>query len=284
MSGEVSPFVSDLDPMITGRPMAEIHPLEGSPEPENAARTARVLNKYLSHCHRVLKDHDVNRRREEGGLAPANFLATHRCGRRVHHGSFRERWDLDAMLVASNAIYDGVAHELGMDFLRVKDGEDPGTDLRERIGIALDNETHDFFHVHTKAPDEAAHGGDPVRKMEVIESLDRGLDILVRALEEREDLLVAVTADHSTASVSGLIHSGEPVPVAIVGRGVRRDKVIAFDEVNGAAGCLGFLRGKELLLMLLNYADRSSLLGHRLSPEERPYMPKTCKPFQLKDE
>jgi 2,3-bisphosphoglycerate-independent phosphoglycerate mutase len=284
MSGEVSPFVSDLDPMITGRPVAEIHPLEGNPEPEKAARTARVLNKYLSHCHRVLKDHDVNRMRKGRGLAPANFLATQRCGRRIRHGSFRERWDLDAMFVASNAIYEGLAHELGMDFLRVKDGEDPGNDLRERIEIALTDRYHDFVHVHTKVPDEAAHEGDPVKKLKVIESLDRGLDRLVKSLEAREDLLVAITADHSTASVSGLIHSGEPVPLAIVGPGVRRDHVSAFDEVSAATGCLGFLRGREPLLMLLNYADRSSLLGHHLSPTAKPYVPRKYKSFQLMDE
>jgi len=83
--------------------------------------------------------------------------------------------------------------------------------------------------------------------------------------------------------VSSLTHSGEPVPLAIVGPRVRRDNVSALDEVSAATGCLGFLQGKELLLMLLNYADRSSVLGHRLSPEERPYVPRKYKPFQLMD-
>ena len=284
MSGDVSPFVCDPDPMIIGRPMAEIGPLVVNREPEKAARTARALNRYLSHCHSVLKDHEVNRLRKEKGLAPANFLAVQRCGRRVHHGSFRERWDLDALFVGSGAVYEGLAHELGMDFVRMKDGEDPGKDLRERLEVALTDRSHDFVHVHTKAPDEAAHTGDPVKKLKAIESLDRGLDKLTSALEGREDLLVAVTADHSTASVSRLIHSGEPVPLAIAGPRVRRDNVSVFDEVRTAAGCLGFLRGKELLLMLLNYADRSSLLGHRLAPEERSYVPRRYKPFRLVDE
>ena len=120
-----------------------------------------------------------------------------------------------------------------------------------------------------------------MKKLKAVESLDQGLDRLVRALDGREDLLVAVTSDHSTASVSGLIHSGEPVPAAIVGAKVRRDRVSVFDEVSAAAGCLGFLRGRELLLMLLNYADRSSLMGHRVSPEEKLVMPRRYKPFRL---
>jgi 2,3-bisphosphoglycerate-independent phosphoglycerate mutase len=284
MNGEVSPFVCDPDPMIVGRPMARIQPLTENPEPEKAARTAVVLNQYLSHCHRVLRDHEINRRRKEKNQAAANFLAVQRCGRRIRHGSFQQRWDLIPMLVGSGAVYKGLAHELGLTFVGMKDGEDPGRDLRERIEVALADRCHDFVHIHTKAPDEAAHTGEPLNKLKVVESLDRGLDGLVKALEKREDLIVAVTADHSTASISGLIHSGEPVPVAIVGPGVRRDHVSTFDEVNGAAGCLGFLRGKELMLMLLNYADRSSLLGHRLSSEEKLYAPKTYKEFQLEHE
>ena len=281
LSGEVSPFVCDSDPMTIGRPMAEIRPLAGNPEPENAARTAQALNQYLDHCHRILAGHEINGLRKGRNQPPANFLALQRCGRRIEHGSFRERWDLAPMLVGSGAVYAGLAHELGMTFVRMKDGEDPGKDLAERLDIALSDRAHEFVHVHTKTPDEAAHTGDPVRKLKVIESLDQGLDGLVKALERGDDLLVAVTADHSTASVTGLIHSGEPVPLAIAGPGVRRDRVFAFDEASTATGCLGFLRGRELLLMLLNYGDRSSLLGHRLSPQERWYVPKAYKPFKV---
>ena len=281
LSGEVSPFVCDSDPMVIGRPMAMIEPLSGHPEPEKAARTARALNRYLSHCHRVLVDHEVNRLRESRNQAPANFLATQRCGRLVKHESFKERWDLSAMLIGSGAVYEGLARDLGMTFVRMKDGKDPGQDLRERIAIALADSSHDFVHVHTKVPDEAAHTGDPVAKRRAIESLDCGLDLLVKAAEQRDDLLVAVTADHSTASVTSLIHSGEPVPLAIVGPGVRRDGVTAFDEVSCAPGCLGFLRGKELMLMLLNYADRSALMGHRLEPLDRPFVPQKYKPFKM---
>ena len=85
-----------------------------------------------------------------------------------------------------------------MTFNRQKDSSDPGRDLRERIRIALADRDHDFFHVHTKAPDEAGHKGDPVLKKTVLSSLDRGLDELVNTVEGREDLIVAVTADHST--------------------------------------------------------------------------------------
>jgi 2,3-bisphosphoglycerate-independent phosphoglycerate mutase len=81
--------------------------------------------------------------------------------------------------------------------------------------------------------------------------------------------------------MSSLIHSGEPVPVTLVGNTIRRDAVDAFDEVRAASGCLGLLRGQELMLTILNHADRSVLLGHRLGGEETRYVPKNYEPFKL---
>ncbi len=281
ISGSVSPHISDSDPMIPGRVMASVWPIADNPEPERAAVTARALNAYLIQCYNTLSRHEVNRLRQSKGLPPANFLATQRCGRRIVQEPFEQRWGMAGMLVASGSVYGGLAKEIGLTFVQAKDSPDPGADIRERIRLALSDSSHDFIHVHTKVPDEAAHTGDPRRKMAAIEALDQGLDELVAAAEARDDLLVVITADHSTPSVSPLIHSGEPVPVALVGKHVRRDEVAAFDEVHAAGGCLGILRGQELMLMVLNYADRSALLGHRLGRANKPYVPQTYPSFKL---
>ena len=283
LSGQVSPYVSDSDPMVCGRATARILPLAQNPEPEQAARTADALNEYLSYCHKVLTTHEVNRIRRARNLHTANFLATQRCGRRLVQEPFHQRWGLSGMLIASVSLYGGLAHELGLTFVQAKDGPDPGQDLRERIRLALTDSSHDFIHVHTKVPDEAAHTGGPKRKQAAIAASDRGLDELVKAAESRDDLLIVVTADHSTPSISPLIHSGEPVPLTLVGPTVRRDRVNAFDEVSAATGCLGFLRGRDLMLTVLNHADRSSLLSHCLGNVQRPYVPNGYEPFELTD-
>lgn len=279
--GPASPYVSDSDPMRTGRPVARVSPLSGNPEPEKSMRTVQALNRYLSHCHRALSAHDVNRRRMDAGLPPANFLTTLRSGRRIIQMPFEERWGLTGMVIASGGVYGGLARELRLDFRRAQDTEDAGRDLQERIAWALGDTAHDFIHVHTKAPDEAGHTGDPEHKRAVITRLDQGLNELVRAVEMRNDVLVAVAADHSTPSGSTLIHSGEPVPMTIVGPGVRRDDVASFDEISAANGGLGHLRGPELMLMMLNYADRSVLMGHRLGDRERPYVPTSYPVFKM---
>ncbi|MBW1896857.1 MAG: 2,3-bisphosphoglycerate-independent phosphoglycerate mutase [Deltaproteobacteria bacterium] len=281
LSGEASPYVSDSDPMTVGRPMAKIQPIENNLEPDLAGHTAKALNQYLTHCHNVLTDHDVNRRRLDQGLSPANFLATQRCGRRIEQEPFDQKWGMAGALIASGSVYGGLAREIGLTFVRTNDTEEPDADLRERINTALSDDSHDFVHVHTKVPDEAAHTGKPENKEAAISALDRGLDELLEAVEKRDDLLVVVTADHSTPSISTLIHSGEPVPFTIVGPTVRRDDVKVFDEVSAATGCMGLLRGRELMLMILNYADRSAMAGHNLQERPRPYFPKQYQPFKL---
>ena len=280
MRGQVSPFVSDSDPILPGRPIAAVRPLSGNPECEAAAGTAEALNTYLAYCHRLLSRHEMNQKKIQEGKPAGNFLVTQRSGRRIQTESFHERWGLRGMVVASVSVYAGIAHELGLDFVHVKDTEDAGKDLGERVCLALEDLAHDFIHVHTKIPDEASHKGDPEKKRDAISRLDRGLAGLVEVMKNAKDILLVVMADHSTPSRSLLIHSGEPVPLCFVGECVRRDAVHRYDEVSCSQGCLGFLKGEELMHMILNYSDRSSLFGHCLGPVQRPYMPLDYNPFQ----
>lgn len=253
-SGDASPYVSDADPMILGHSMMKALPLPGNPEPEKAARTAKALNEYVEYCHRALTGPELE------PPWPVNYLGIQRSGRRTALTPFDRLWNLKSKMIASGAVYGGLAREIGMEFAAVRDSENPGDDLKERIRTALSDPDHDFVHVHTKAPDEAAHEQDPELKKNVIEQLDRGMDELAAAVESGEDLLAVVTADHSTPSMSPMVHSGEPVPVIMAGPKVRRDRVRTFDEIAAASGCLGMLRGKELMLMALNFADKGSLL------------------------
>jgi 2,3-bisphosphoglycerate-independent phosphoglycerate mutase len=94
-------------------------------------------------------------------------------------------------------------------------------------------------------------------------------------------MLVVVTADHSTPSISLMVHSGEPVPVIMAGPSVRRDDVKQFSEIQAARRCLGMFRGTELMLMFLNFSNRDNLDGHQLGPIKRAYLPSDDEPFEL---
>ena len=272
MRGDVSPDISDSDPITKGKPVGKILPLAGSLEPERARRTAEALNQYLRYCRRTLT--------ASAKLAKkADVLLTQRCGRRRVLPSFKQLWGLRPLMIASASIYEGLAHELGFDFIKDRDGRDPGRDLRRRIRLALNDPDHDFFHVHTKVPDEVSHKGTPVLKKKALEALDGGFRDLVKAVERNSDVLAIVTGDHSTPSESTLVHSGETVPVIMAGPRIRRDRVEAFDEVSAAGGCLGLLRGRELMFMALNFSERSVLVSHQLGDAVTPFIPEDYPPF-----
>jgi 2,3-bisphosphoglycerate-independent phosphoglycerate mutase len=255
--------------------------LSENPEPEKSRQTAKALNNYLAFCYHQLKN-TVIRDLPHMLKPPAEyFLVTQRSGRRIDLTPFQKRWGLNGLMIASGSVFGGLAHELCIDFQFVRDSDDPGTDLKDRVRSALTDTTHDFIHVHTKVPDEAAHTGDPLYKKNQISQLDRGLKELVRIVETERDLLVVVTADHSTPSISPMIHSGEPVPVIMAGPSVRRDDVRKFSEIHAAKGCLGMLRGDEPMLMILNFSNRGNLDGHQLGPIKRVYFPPDNEPFEM---
>jgi 2,3-bisphosphoglycerate-independent phosphoglycerate mutase len=281
LNGPVSPYISDSDPIIRGKPISKIVPLSENTETEKSKFTAEALNNYLSFCYQQLKN-KVGRDLSHALKPPAEyFLVTQRSGRRIKLPPFQQRWGLNGLMIASGSVYGGLAHELAIDFQLVQDTDDPGMDLKDRIRTALSDTTHDFIHVHTKIPDEAAHAGDPAFKKDQISRLDKGFKELLDVIEKEEDLLVVVTADHSTPSISPMIHSGEPVPVIMAGPSVRRDDVRYFSEIHAARGCLGMLRGAELMLMILNFSNRGNLKGHQLGPIKRDYLSSDNDPFEL---
>jgi len=132
-------------------------------------------------------------------------------------------------------------------------------------------------------PDEISHKGTPMQKKQALEGLDRGLGELVNIVEHSENVMAIVTGDHSTPSGSStLIHSGETVPVLIAGPNVRRDRVETFNEISVASGCLGLLKGRELMQMVLNFADQSALATHQLGDTVKVFIPDDYPPFILK--
>ena len=78
--------------------------------------------------------------------------------------------------------------------------------------------------------------------------------------------VVCVTGDHATPASPEVIHSGDPVPFVVAGRGVRADRVREFGESTCSDGIFGRLRGSGMMPVLLNAADRPLFLGSRPTP------------------
>ncbi len=284
LRGGASPYITDTNPMRDSVFLPDLLPWQDLPEEEiePARNTARALKRYLVSAYQALIAHPVNKQLLREGRAPLNVLITQRPGRHLPVPALSERFGLRGATVASGAMYRGLASFLGMGHIGAKDSGDPGADLAARLHSARRLlPDHDFIHLHTKAPDQAAHGKDPRRKKEVIESLDRGLDGLDPEWLREENVLLAVASDHSTPSSGTLIHSGEPVPLALLSRETRRDGVTRFEETACAAGCLGLIRGSDFMYTVLDMLDRSKLAGIRDTPVDQPFWPGKRTPFSL---
>jgi 2,3-bisphosphoglycerate-independent phosphoglycerate mutase len=281
MKGAVSPAVSDSDCFVEGQPLLEVGPLQDAEDPVLARKSAAALKSYLTWCYRTLCEHPQNREREKRGQLPINGMVTQRPGQMKEVNTFLARWGLRSASVSSGLVYWGLSRFLGMEIHKVKDGDEPGADLRDRIQWALqEGKDYDFVHVHTKTPDAAAHTKDPFNKVKAIESLDKGMGEIMDGLVSDETVLV-ITGDHSTPSSGPLVHSGEPVPIMVNGPGIRKDRVASFDEISCVGGALGQLKHSDFMYCVLNWLDRAKLQGLMDSSEDTPFWPGNRKPFTL---
>jgi 2,3-bisphosphoglycerate-independent phosphoglycerate mutase len=284
ISGGASPYVTDTDPLLVGRMMIEPEGWRHGPADAGVHRTTRALKAYLQFTQTVLGKHPVNQARRDRGEPVANAVLTQRAGRLKSVPTFRQRYGLSGLMLASGIVLPGLAKYIGMDCRPVLDTEDPARDLAERISTAQSHlRDYDFIHVHTKIPDEAAHTKDPSNKVRAIEACDRGIGASIEPLLNDPDVVVVVTSDHSTPSNGDMIHSGEAVPLLMYGDGVRRDQVDRFSEVSVAGGALSLVRGQELLLLILDTIDRAKLRGLMDTPENQPYWPGDQQPFRAEE-
>jgi 2,3-bisphosphoglycerate-independent phosphoglycerate mutase len=282
MTGPVAPFFTDSDPMTRGRALAAVQPLTAHAADPDVQNAARILGAYLKWVYRKAQHHPVNAARRKAGMPLLNGMVTQRAGRLKQVTPFLQAYGLRGLSIASGIIYHGLAAYLGMDARPVKDSDQPGEDLARRLKTALALlSKYDFIHVHTKAPDEAAHAKDPAGKSRVIEALDRGIGSVLDDLLAEPELLIVVAADHSTPSSGPLVHSGEPVPLVFHGPGIRRDRVAGYDEICAAGGALGLVRGRELMFLVLNHLDRAKLQGIMDTPEDQPYWPGRYDPLRV---
>jgi len=252
---DLSPEVTDTDPHEEGAPV-----LESQGKSPLARHTAHVLNEFTRFAHKALDLHPVNEGRRRAGLRPANMVLARGAGVFPAIPSMEKRWGMRCAGIAGVAIVRGICRSLGMDVLDVP-GATGGldTDMVAKAAAAVNAlREYDFVAVNVKAPDICGHDGLALEKLKVLERIDAMMGHLRASLGP--DTIVALTADHSTP-VSLKEHSGDPVPLAVFGEGVRVDAVTTYDEVAVASGSLGRLRGMDLLPVLFSLANRAEKFG-----------------------
>lgn len=251
----LSPYISDTDPKKEGVCVKEAVAKEDSLE---SHFTAQILNRVIDRVQEILSAHPLNLERKEQGLLPANIILTRGAGRMTQIEKITERLGFQACCIASERTVLGVAGLAGFDILT--DDAFTGnidTDVSKKARFAVDAlKKYDFVVLHFKATDLMGHDNNPEGKVQAIEKYDKMIgDVLELIEKEIEDqVIIALAADHSTPC-ERKEHSGEPVPIVISGKCIRRDSVKEYDEIACSAGGLGRIKGCDFIRTLLDYLE-----------------------------
>jgi 2,3-bisphosphoglycerate-independent phosphoglycerate mutase len=227
--------LTESDPSRTG-----VEPLVIDNIAPEAARMARVANKFIVKARELLKKHH-----------PANMILLRGFAKKPHFPTMKENYKLNPLAIAVYPMYRGLARLVGMSVAKT------GTTLEDEFKTLKENyDKYDFFFLHVKWTDTAGEDADFARKVKVVEEVDAALPMLTALKPE----VLVVTGDHSTPAVYGG-HSWHPVPVLICAKYCRTDKVKEFSESAFLTGGLGRIAATHIMPLALANARKLTKFG-----------------------
>jgi len=228
----------------------ECRPLDSSRE---ARETAMLVNEFAEKTRLFLTNHEINKKRVQAGKPPANLILLRDAQDRLPAlPPLDTKYKIRTGMCVESFVEKGIALISKAKMIDLggysKDFEQDYPTYAEKVLNGLQHV--DFLYIHIKGPDDAAHDGDPQRKKEVIEKIDK---LFFGNLLKKIDLdehIIAVTSDHSTPCELRT-HSSDPVPLAIAGGGITADGVKKFGEKELKKGSLKTLHAMELMPLLV---------------------------------
>ncbi len=230
---------------ITDRPIEDYLP---------RGKDAELLRELMEAAKPILAAHPINLKRIAEGLRPANMIWLWGQGPAPAMPTFMERFGLTGAMISAVDLLKGIGIYAGLEVIDV-----PGatgtidTNYSGKVEAALNAlKRVDFVYLHIEAPDEAAHEGDLELKVRALELLDqRVVGPLIEGLKTSgEDWRVMLMPDHATP-IEIRTHSRDPVPFAIIGKGILADGVQSFDEEAAKRGGYGVVEATKLMGIML---------------------------------
>ncbi|MCL2317564.1 MAG: phosphoglycerate mutase, partial [Methanomassiliicoccaceae archaeon] len=208
-----------------------------------------------------LKDHPVNKKRISQGQLPANIILPRGAGSFPHIQPFPEKYNMKAACIAGVGMIKGICGVCGLDVMQLPPDCTGGfhSNFISKAKVAMGAlKNYDFIIMNIKAPDVCGHDFDAKKKCEVVKRLDEMAGYIKDNF--RDDLVIVFTADHSTPCSLG-DHSGDPVPIVVYTPGNVMDDAEKFSESGCAHGRIGRIRGKYIVPMCMDLAERSEKFG-----------------------
>ncbi|NOX32878.1 MAG: phosphoglycerate mutase, partial [Deltaproteobacteria bacterium] len=197
----------------------------------------------------LLKNHEINLKREETGKNPANGIWFWGQGSPCQLPSFKETFGINGAEISAVPLLKSLGILLGLKAVPVK-GITGYLDTNykgkgEAAVKAL--KQSDFVIVHVEAPDEAGHLGDWQEKITAIERVDKDIiGTILHGINCNDNLRILILPDHPTP-VSLRTHTCDPVPFLMYGTGIEPDKINKMGESIARTSTIFFKDGHELM-------------------------------------
>ena len=179
---------------------------------------AGELTDMMKQSYEILKEHPVNKAREQRGLHSANSIWFWGQGSKPALPSFKEKYGLSGAVISAVDLLKGIGHCAKMDVIEVEGATgnvDTNFTGKANAALAALLGGTDFVYLHVEAADECGHRGEVENKVLSIERLDAAAKIIIDGLKEaNEDFCVLLMPDHPTP-IATMTHSSEPVPYVI---------------------------------------------------------------------
>ncbi|MFQ3573185.1 MAG: cofactor-independent phosphoglycerate mutase [Thermodesulfovibrionales bacterium] len=205
----------------------------------------------------ILKEHEINRRRAEKGLKPANSIWLWGQGKKPSLTPFFEKYHLNGALISAVDLTKGLGIYAGLKVINVPGATgwlDTNYEGKAQYGLDALNDC-DFLYLHIEAPDEAGHSGRIDYKIQAIEDLDRRIiKPVYEGLRERYDTFrLLILPDHPTP-IEIKTHSDEPVPFILYDSKKTISKNRTYSEqISSEEDCIFVEKGNTLMDLFIRH-------------------------------
>ena len=216
-----------------------------------------ILREMMEKSFDILNNHPLNVERAKKGLNKANSLWFWGAGTKPRFDSFEGKTGLKGAMISAVDLLKGIGVGAG---LLVKEVEGATgslhTNYEGKAQAAIDallKEGCDFAYIHLEGPDEMAHQGLTMEKVESIEYLDSRIVAPVKAALEAagEDYRMLILPDHPNL-LRLRTHTPDPVPYILYDSTRVQKKLARYSEREAATTGIFEPKGHKLMERFLN--------------------------------
>jgi 2,3-bisphosphoglycerate-independent phosphoglycerate mutase len=216
-------------------------------------KNAEVLIELINKSEKLFQDHTINilRRSKNKNEASSIWLWGH--GKKARMEAFEKKYGLKGAAITAVDLVKGLALLIGFDCIKVEGATGYfDTNYRAKGLAAIEAiKKYDIVLVHVEATDEAGHTGQAEIKKKALEEIDRHIvGPVMTELKKLGSWRILVMPDHPTP-VSTQGHTGDAVPFAMMGDGIRGEVHLPLGETNAAKTGITIDKGYELMQLFL---------------------------------